>query len=89
MKTDFVLGDVVLSRKGRDKDNYFVVVKILSDDFVEIADGELHMLKKSKKKNKKHLKFANKNLEVIASKLEQNKKVFDSELKSALRAISE
>lgn len=89
MKKELVLGDVVISQKGRDCGKTFVVVKLLGADFVSIADGEVHLLKKSKKKNVKHVKYTGKNLDTIARKLTENKKVFDSEIRSALRAVTE
>ena len=48
------IGDVVLSKKGRDANNYFMVVSI-NDDFAYVADGKKHVLAKPKKKNVKHL----------------------------------
>ena len=44
------IGDVVLSKKGRDANNYFMVVAV-QDDFVYVADGKKHVLAKAKKKN--------------------------------------
>ncbi|MBQ2723779.1 MAG: RNA-binding protein [Clostridia bacterium] len=84
MVKNFELGDVVVSQKGRDAQMVFAVVQIDKDGFVMIADGEIHPLKKPKKKNVKHLKCIGK-LETIGNKLTSGAKVFDSELKSALR----
>lgn len=56
----FKQGQLVKSVQGRDKDNYFLIYKILSQSFVLVVDGRLHMLDKPKKKNIKHLKKINK-----------------------------
>lgn len=82
------IGDVVLSKKGRDANNYFMVVS-LQGDFVYVADGKKHVLAKPKKKNVKHLSYANAHLDGISDKLQKGLKVFDSEVKSALRQFNE
>lgn len=83
-----VVGSVVLSNKGRDKGNYFVVVA-LNGDLAFIADGDKHMLISPKKKNIKHLAPNGEVLPVIAQKLQLKRKVFDSEVRSALRQFNQ
>ena len=83
-----MVGDVVLSKKGRDTGSYFMVVDV-SGDFVYVADGKKHVLAKAKKKNVKHLSYANAHLDGISDKLHKGLKVFDSEVKSALRQFNE
>ena len=82
------IGDVVLSKKGRDANNYFMVVSV-TDDLAFVADGKKHALAKPKKKNVKHLSYANAHLDGISDKLQKGLKVFDSEVKSALRQFNE
>ena len=82
------VGDVVLSKKGRDANNYFMVVSV-QNDVVYVADGKKHALAKPKKKNVKHLSYANAHLDGISEKLQKGLKVFDSEVKSALRQFNE
>jgi ribosomal protein L14E/L6E/L27E len=84
MSTKIVVGSVVLSQQGRDKGNLYLCVGI-EDQFAFIADGKTHRLCKPKKKNIKHLKHTGDTLDVIAQKLGENKKVFDSEVNSSLR----
>ena len=55
MEQNFSTGDIVLSKAGRDKGNYFVVMS-LDDVFAEICDGDLRKADKPKKKKLKHLK---------------------------------
>ncbi len=82
------IGSVVLSVRGRDKGNYFTVVALV-DDIVYIADGDKHKLSSPKKKNIKHVRGCGETLDGIADKFALNKKVFDSELRSALRRYGE
>ena len=75
------IGSVVYSKRGRDAGGYFAVVSVLDADFVFVADGQTH--------NIKHLKNSGHVLEAIAEKLIAGKKVFDSEVRSALRSFNE
>lgn len=78
-------GRVVISKFGRDKGRPFLVVELLEEPYVLIADGALRRLKQPKKKKLKHLELTGTVLEGIRDKLEQGTKVFDAELRSALK----
>ena len=88
MKESISIGSVVLSTQGRDKDMYFVVVSV-GKDVVYLADGGMRKLNAPKKKNVKHVSHSGVVLDSIATKLRDNKKVFDSEVKSALRQFNQ
>ena len=49
------LGRVVLSRQGHDKGKGFLVVGLVDEAYVLIADGDSRKLSKPKKKQAKHL----------------------------------
>lgn len=85
---DVRVGSIVLSTQGRDKGMYFVVTSI-NKGFVYLADGGMRKLNAPKKKNVKHVSQSGVTLETIAQKLASNKKVFDSEVKSALRQFNQ
>ena len=85
---DIRVGSVVLSTQGRDKGMYFLVVSV-GKGFVFLADGGMRKLNAPKKKNVKHVSFSGVMLEAIAEKLATGKKVFDSEVKSALRQFNQ
>ena len=82
-------GAVVLSKLGRDKGNYFICVKVLSETEVLIADGRLHKLNKPKKKNVKHVKMNGVTAETIREKLLDGRKIFDSEMQKFLKPFNE
>ena len=88
MNNDVQIGSVVLSTQGRDKGMYFVVVA-KDKDLYYLADGGMRKLKSPKKKNVKHVSDSGVVLESIAVKLAEGKKVFDSEVKSALRQFNQ
>lgn len=82
------IGSVVLSTQGRDKGMYFVVTSV-TKDAIYLADGGMRKLASPKKKNIKHVSNSGVVLEVIAQKFTEGKKVFDSEVKSALRQFNQ
>ncbi len=82
------LGRVVRSIAGRDNGGHFIIVKVVSDDYVLIADGDKRRLNSPKKKKIKHLHFLPDVFEQIGKKFEENKKVFDAEVVSALKSLS-
>jgi len=81
------IGRAAISTAGRDKNRYFVIIGIIDEQYVYIADGELRKIDNPKKKKLKHLKFCSKMFDGIAGKLETGAKVFDAEIRSALRLL--
>ena len=86
--SDIGVGSVVLSKQGRDKGHYFLVTDA-SDGVVFLVDGGMRKLAAPKKKNIKHVSNSGIKLEIIAQKLINEQKVFDSEVKSALRQLNQ
>lgn len=83
-----VPGEVVFSIAGRDQGKFFAVIEVMDDKYVTIADGHYHTIDKPKKKKIKHLKSQEAVLGKISEKLSAGAKIFDAELKSALRAYN-
>ncbi|NLL55817.1 MAG: RNA-binding protein [Clostridiales bacterium] len=81
------LGSVVFSRAGRDKGRFFLVVEVVDEQFVKIADGDIRRLANPKLKKIKHLKVTGDKFEGIAEKLKNSATVYDAEIYSALRKI--
>ncbi|MBO5775905.1 MAG: KOW domain-containing RNA-binding protein [Clostridia bacterium] len=79
------VGSVVFSKAGRDAGRFFVVTEIVDETFVMIADGDLRRVDTPKLKKIKHLKVQGEVIEKLEEKFEEGKKVFDAEVKSALR----
>ena len=76
-------GRVVLSTQGRDEGRYFIVLKVIDESFVLMADGLTRKLDHPKKKKVKHLRPKPILVEVDGSKL-PNKRLQDSDLRRAL-----
>lgn len=56
MKPEIFPGRVVFSKKGRDKQRYFVVLYMVDAEFVMMGDGATRKLGHLKKKRLKHLR---------------------------------
>ena len=54
MSVELTVGDLVVSRAGRDKGRPFVVLRV-EDGFAYLVDGDLRRLNKPKKKKRMHV----------------------------------
>ena len=81
------IGRVVFSKAGRDRGHYFVVVAVLDDNHVAIANGCQRKVDKPKKKKIRHLVAKPEVLEEIREKMSAKKRIFDSEVRNKLDAI--
>ncbi|MDO4539913.1 MAG: KOW domain-containing RNA-binding protein [Syntrophomonadaceae bacterium] len=52
------LGRIVYSRKGRDRGKAMIVLEMVNEQYVLVADGELRRVENPKLKNLKHLKIS-------------------------------
>lgn len=81
------LGQIVISRAGRDAGKKFVVVKVIDDSFVEISDGDLRKIEKPKRKKIKHLKCTDEKAEILAEKLKINGRITNAEIRKTLAGL--
>lgn len=83
------LGDVVLSKSGRDSGRVFVVCGIINDAFVLMTDGDLRKQDKPKKKRLKHLEPLGKVSGEMIEKLAAGRRITDAEVREALKVAKE
>jgi ribosomal protein L14E/L6E/L27E len=83
-----ITGRTAKSRMGRDKGKFFMICAVIDADFVSVTDGEYRPLAKPKKKRIKHLKLLPDVLTVISEKLAAGTRVFDSEVRAALKRVA-
>ena len=55
METNFMVGDIVTSLSGHDKNRIFIVVDIDKNGYLAIIDGKYRIKTQPKLKNPKHL----------------------------------
>ena len=80
-------GRAVKSTAGRDCGSVYIVTGVIDKDFINCADGRTRTLKKPKKKRVKHVKPLPEYCEAIAGKLKSGARVFDSEIRSAVKKL--
>lgn len=79
------VGRVAESLQGRDRGRYFVILQILDEQYVLLADGDTRKLAHPKKKKVKHLHAKPALVPGIAEGLE-SRRLLDSDLRKALSA---
>ncbi|WP_238884312.1 KOW domain-containing RNA-binding protein [Clostridium sp. YIM B02551] len=55
MQNNDLVGRLVFSKAGRDKDKPYIVVSVLDDNYVALANGSTKLSEMPKKKRLKHL----------------------------------
>lgn len=65
-----------------------VVLRMIDDRFVLVADGDLRKAQRPKKKNVRHLQAEGGVAESVARKVQEGRPVTDQELREALQAGS-
>ncbi len=87
MENGLDLGRVVYSNSGRDAGRYYIIIGLPQENYVLIADGTLRKLGKPKLKKLKHLEIKKDCLSTIGEKLQDGRKVFDSEVRAGLESL--
>ncbi|HHW11550.1 MAG TPA: RNA-binding protein [Firmicutes bacterium] len=87
--TEVRLGQKVISTRGRDAGSIFLVVGLLNEDYVLVADGRKRSMERPKKKNRKHLSLTLQVDTAIAKKLSAGQPVADEEIVDAIQRLGE
>ena len=82
------IGGICQSTQGRDKGKYYLIKAIYTDGTVGVVDGNFKKLVSPKRKNLKHLHLLPEKAEARATKLEEGRQVFDTEVYSALKTYN-
>ncbi|ADU52351.1 LSU ribosomal protein L14E [Thermaerobacter marianensis DSM 12885] len=81
------IGQLVTSRAGRDRGRPYLVVGVLDDRFVLVADGDLRPVDRPKRKNMRHLVFHRAWAQEIRQQLAAGKRPGNADLRRALAAL--
>lgn len=87
MNQDNLIGRVVKAKAGRDLDNFFIIVNVIDDVYVQIADGERRKIENPKKKKIKHLQFTNMWANDIKELLLQSKEVTNAKIRKYFKSV--
>ncbi len=78
------LGQVAVSKAGRDQGRAFLIVGVADEAHVFLCDGVLRKLDRPKKKKLKHLRIEPVCAEQIREKLNEGSRIFDAEIRKQL-----
>ena len=81
-------GMVVSSRAGRDRDQLYVVYRVLDDGFVLVVDGDKRPIARPKRKNPRHLTVHPVVADGLAARWARGEAVKDAEVRAALAALA-
>lgn len=84
---EIVVGQVVKSKAGRDKEQNFIVIDIVDEQYVLVADGDLRKLDKPKKKKIRHLAKYNIICEEVNTRLKNGEKITNLLLRRELEKL--
>ncbi|MFM1515303.1 hypothetical protein ABGF49_02125 [Helcococcus ovis] len=62
-RCEFVLGQLCVSKQGRDKGKVYIVYEFVDEDYILLVNGKDKKINNPKKKNKKHLQIVNQSIE--------------------------
>ena len=82
-------GRVVRSKAGRDAGRYFVVMSLIDNEFVMMADGGLRGVERQKRKRRKHLYVTQTAITGLKERLEAGENVENHEIRAWLKALTE
>lgn len=77
-------GQVVTSIAGRDSERTFIIIDIVDDVFVKLADGDLRRIDKPKLKKVKHINASHVVIDDIGEALKTGRKVTNERIRKAL-----
>lgn len=81
---NIVIGQIVKSKAGRDKGRTFIIVDILDDKYVMVADGDLRRIDSPKRKKIKHLIVFKSIIKDYKEKVDNKVKVNNAYLRKVL-----
>lgn len=82
------VGTVVTSKAGRDRGQYYLVIKGIDETTVLVADGVRRTVAHPKRKNKKHLDIHLRPDTEIKHKLLKRQRISDVEVRELLQSFS-
>ena len=82
-------GVVAESKAGRDAGRSFVILQVIDDQYVLIADGKLRKVQNPKRKKLRHLSIRPYVAQEIRQSLQQQQMLLDSDVRKALAAFEQ
>jgi large subunit ribosomal protein L14e len=84
-----VVGQIVRILRGRNSHKYAIVIRIVDEKYVMIADGDKRKFDQPKKKNMMHLQFLNRISREVEESIRETGRVTNGKLRFALNQYLE
>lgn len=81
-------GAIVRSLAGRDAGSHYVVVRLVDQQRVQLADGHGRLVEKPKVKNLRHVALSGSVSEDLRVRLERGDRVSNADLQAVLAAVT-
>jgi len=81
-------GQLVSSRAGRDRGRYYLVIGVVDERTVLVADGQVRRVANPKRKNPRHLVIHAAAAEALCRRLAEGASVDDGEVRRAVRMLA-
>jgi ribosomal protein L14E/L6E/L27E len=78
------IGQIVIAHAGRDASRPMLIIKIVNEEYVLVADGILRRIERPKLKKVKHLKKTHTVVEEIAKRLSAGESPMNADIKKAI-----
>lgn len=88
MNNEYLVGQVVFSKCGRDQGKPFIIVSV-EEEYVYLADGRLRKIDSPKLKKKKHIQKTNTIIEWIKQKIIEENHLTNNDVRKALEEYLE
>lgn len=85
LQNNDLIGKVVLSKAGRDRDHLYVIVRQIDNNYVLLANGDTKLINMPKKKKIKHLSILEDIDEELLSSIQACDKSTDLKIKRFLK----
>lgn len=85
MNKSNLIGKLVFSKAGRDKNNPYLIVNVIAEDYVYLANGSTKKIEMPKKKKIKHLNFTEIIDEELKNSILNNEDNLDLKIKNFIK----
>lgn len=82
-----LLGRLVYSRCGRDRNRPLIIIKTLNDRLVLVVDGDLRTLENPKVKNLKHLRMTRRVATEVAEAIARGEPLSNARVRKAIQHL--
>lgn len=85
MTSRYRLGEIVISKSGRDIGKHYIIVDIEGNNYVRLADGDARRVEHPKRKNIKHLSFTGDIILELSIWLKDKKRIRNEDIKRFIK----